>query len=242
MAQVPDNAAQVERILQAFQSGAFDSLEDALELLIGLGVSDEESRALLGEVGGASPPPLEEVVNQQRATGGAADPFQVDPQLLREADPRGIFRGFTTGGFGPELSGAARQSALAQGDPAFLSFALGAPESSFQATDEPEGFLNFLQQGGQALSPSGISSGIVDLASQIRGGTAGEAKSGFFNDNPEVFRQVLSAALPRVNPLFRRAFSDAARNRFQQQQNVNPGGNFFQQLAQQGGRLLGQPR
>ncbi len=251
MGQQTDNAARVQQIIQAFQAGAFDSPEAALALLAELGIEGTEGLEVLGQQGlegappeltdGVSPPPIEEVVNRQRATS-AAGPLSTDPFLLRESDPRGIFRGFTSGQFDPSLSGAARQSALAQGDPAFLSFLLGAPEESFGATDEPSGFLNFLGQGGQARSPSGIASGIVDLAGQIRGGTAGAAKSEFFSGNEDVFRNVLGSALPRVNPLFRRAFQSAAQNRFQQFQNVNPGANFFQQLASQGGRLLGNTR
>lgn len=173
------------------------------------------------------------------ATPPAAQDIVSGLDPLRTLNPRTAFRGFATGQFGPNLSGALRQSALNQFAPTQLSFNLGAPETSFQATDRSEGFARFLQGGGRALSPTDLAASLVQTAGAARSGELGASKAEFFSDNERLFESVLAAALPRVNPQFRRAFETAARNQFSQQELAGGGESFLQTLGGQGGRLLG---
>lgn len=235
MAQAPD-VFTVEEIMAALASGALTQEEAQAELArIGVDINTlqqdqpsevREAGAIPQATVGPTAPPGGELV----PGGPVRDPF-----LDLEADPENIFRGFTTQQFSPELSGLARQSALRQGSPARLSFLLGQGAEDIG----PGGgrFRDFLRTGGEILDPAGLSSGIVSSAEAARNDPTGRLAESF-GSNRDLFELVNSAAQARTNPLFRRAFDTAARNRFSQFQEQGPGRSFLQFLGGQGGRIF----
>lgn len=250
MGQVPNDIFTVDEIMAALASGALTQEEAQAELArIGVDINTLQQNAPadpeippsgieIPQPGGLDAPIASR--GPVAPPGGVVVPGgpDRDPFLDLEQDPETIFRGFTSQQFSPELSGLARQSALRQGSPARLSFLLGQGVDDLGALGDTGGrFREFLRTGGQTLNPAGLESGIVSAAETARNDPTGRFAESF-GTNKELFELVNSAAQARTNPLFRRAFDRAARNKFSQFQEQGPGRSFLQFLGGQGGRIF----